>query len=139
MAENGTYLHEVKALDEHCDERHESTRSNSELPMEKGVLSFIVLCLERLRLVDHKDDISRGGNVEDLHDGIVDRIEGGEEVEITANKDNEIELLGLHRDANGIPGGHEAHDEEEDGEDVAHVPREAKDIHHFEGRQEGDT
>lgn len=75
--------------------QHGST-SDDVLDLE-GIKTRIVCSLE---LDLHQvDDIKRGGNEEDLHRGVVDGQEVGEEIKVTRQEDGSIQSLCLERDA----------------------------------------
>jgi hypothetical protein len=41
---------------------------------------FLIISFEGLGAVDHVDDVGRGKDVQDLHDGVVERVEGREKI-----------------------------------------------------------
>ena len=83
-----------------ADEKGEDgARRDDELPVLERVLLLLVRDAPRLPEADHIHDGRGGEDVEDLHDGVVHGEEVGEEVEVAAYEDEEVQLLRLEGDA----------------------------------------
>ena len=76
-------------------ESQPSNRNNQKLHAESVVIGII----GGLELDKHKVDSEDGGaHKEDLHDGVVGRDEGGEQVQVASQKHQGKQDLGLARD-----------------------------------------
>ena len=66
--------------------------------MQEGILGLIVGRLDWLLEFDGVDDGGGRDDVKDLHDRVVDRIEGRKEVQIPSYKDEEKQFVSPNRD-----------------------------------------
>ena len=80
-------------------------------------------------LVDHPDGGGGRAHEEDLHGGVVERDEAGEEVEVAGAEDDQEEDLGLAGDAGAASGLPDLEEEQDDGQQVGEVPGQPKQIH----------
>mmetsp|Transcript_9819 Transcript_9819/g.17683 ORF Transcript_9819/g.17683 Transcript_9819/m.17683 type:complete len:129 (-) Transcript_9819:255-641(-) len=102
--------------------------------MTKGILRLIIRGANRLLATNGIHNARRASDVQQLHDRVVKAIVGREEVEVAGEEDEQKEFVGAEGDAGGVFGEAETEEEDEDGEDVGHVPAEAEEVHgHFEG------
>jgi len=127
---------EVESLSLPADEVRErgqhQTGEDGELDVTEGVLSLVVRGADRLLGADGVHDAGRAGDVQKLHHGVVEAVVGREEVGVPRHEDEEEELVRAEGDARGVFGHAQAEEEDDDGEDVGHVPAEAEDVHgHF--------
>lgn len=97
--------------------------------MAKGILRLIVRRTNGLLKPNGVDDARRRSDVQDLHDRVVQAVVRGEEVGVSSEEDEEEELVGAEGDALGVAGDAQAEEEDDDGEDVGHVPAQAEDVH----------
>lgn len=58
-------------------------------------MSFVKCGLERLCSLHHVDNIGGSGDVENLHEGVVQRIVRSEQIEISSDEHDQVELLRL--------------------------------------------
>ena len=110
-------------------ERQRRTRSHSKLPVTKSILRLIVRRTNRLLETNRKHNARRGGNVQNFHHRVVHTVERCEEVGVAGEKDEEEEFMGAEGYSGGVFGDAEAEDEDDDGEDVGHVPAETENVH----------
>jgi hypothetical protein len=67
--------------------------------MKEGVLRLVVGETDGLLESNGVDDRGRGRNVQHFHEGVVERIEGGEEVQVAGDKDEEKQFMCPHGNA----------------------------------------
>lgn len=80
-------------------ERNDRTRRDCKSPMQKGILRFIVRRLDRFLKANRVDNRRRGGDVDNLHDAVVDRVEISQQIQIASDKDNKKEFMCPNRDS----------------------------------------
>jgi hypothetical protein len=78
---------------------NDSARRHGIFPMQKRVLRLVVGASNRFLVLDGVHNASRGTNVQYLHDGIVNGIKGGEEIQITGNENEQEEFVGANRNS----------------------------------------
>lgn len=83
------------------DESNDSTGEYCKSVVEEGVLGPVVSGGDWLFEADGVDDGGGRGNVKDFHAGVVEGVEGGEEVKVAGDEYDEEELLS----ATGYPCG----------------------------------
>lgn len=92
--------------------------------------SIMVAVVGGLELDIHQvDGGGRGADKEDLHDGVVDGDEVGDEVQVAGHEHNEEEDLRLARDAGTGPGLPYLEEQEDDGEQVGEITSQPEDVH----------
>lgn len=67
--------------------------------MKEGVLGFVIGRFEGLGSFDCVDYHRGCADVEYFHDGVVDGVEGGEEVKVTCDEDNKEKLVCFYGDS----------------------------------------
>lgn len=95
-------LHKIKVLhatsNEVRNDSNDSARSNSESPMQESILGLVVSRLDGFLVLDGEDNRCGSANVQNLHYGVVDRIESGEQIQIPSHKDQKKQLMCSNRD-----------------------------------------
>ena len=66
---------------------------------------------------------------EDLHDGVVETDEAGEQVKVPADKHHQEQDLRLARDSCAASRLPDLHEEEDDGQEVRQVSKQPEDVH----------
>jgi len=104
--------------------------ARAEQVLDREVVEIRVVRLLLRRLEAHDvDDRRRAADEDDLEEGVVQRRKVPEEVEITAGEDDRVELLRAQRDASAALALDDLEEQNDEGQDVAHVTQEAEDIH----------
>ena len=78
----------------------------------------------------HEIHGSRGApDEEELHDGVVETDEAGDEVQVAADEHHQEEDLGLAGDARTAPGLPDLQQQQHDGQQVRQVTEQPEDVH----------
>ena len=85
--------------DQMGEERQNSARSGSKLPMQETILGFVVGALDGFLEFDCVNDQSRRADVDQLHHRVVQRIKMGEQIQVTSHEDQEKEFVGSNRNS----------------------------------------
>jgi hypothetical protein len=95
--ESPQQFHQTEFADSRPDQVREKgqdrTGDDRKLPMQKGILTFVVCALDGLLEFDRVNDGGRGSNVDDFHDGIVEGIKRCEEIQVSGHKDSQVEFV----------------------------------------------
>ncbi|KAL7530365.1 hypothetical protein ACHAWF_003355 [Thalassiosira exigua] len=102
---------------------------DGEFQVAEGVLALVVRRANGLPGSDGVHDARRARDVQDLHDRVVQAVIRREQVGVPREEDDEEELVGAEGDAGGVLRHAEAEEQDDDGEDVGHVPAQAEDVH----------
>jgi hypothetical protein len=73
------------------------TRGCSELPMQEGVLTFVVSRLDRFLEFDSVNDRCCRHDVNKFHHRVVQRVKCGKQIQIPSHKDYQEKFMGPHR------------------------------------------
>ena len=79
------------------DKGNSGTGGYSELPVQKSVLRFVIGRFDGLLEFDGVNNGGCRSNVEDLHDGVVKAVKGGEQVQISGNENDQKEFVSSER------------------------------------------
>ena len=80
------------------DECDSGARCHCKLPMKESILRFIVRRANWLAETDHVNNSRRRCNIQDLHAGVVQRVECREQVEVPRYEDHKEQLVCSDRD-----------------------------------------
>ena len=80
------------------DESNAGAWCHGELPMQKGILRFVVRRANWLAESDHINNGRRRRNVQNLHAGVVQRVERREQVEVPRYEHHQEQLMRSDRD-----------------------------------------
>ena len=86
-------------------ERQDKTRCCSKLPVQEGILTFIISTLNGFLVFYGVNDRSCGADINDFHDRIVKRVIRCEKVQISGHKHNKEKLMRADRDSCPYDGG----------------------------------
>mmetsp|Transcript_6988 Transcript_6988/g.17537 ORF Transcript_6988/g.17537 Transcript_6988/m.17537 type:complete len:203 (-) Transcript_6988:52-660(-) len=126
-------FHDVEVRDSRSDQvgqkGQNGTRNGGKLPVQERVLALLVGALDRFLELDRVNDRGRGGNVDELHHRVVQRVKGGEQIQVPGDKHQQIEFVRLHGDTLGILRNSQPQQQDDDAEQVRHVAAKPKDVH----------
>lgn len=106
--------------------REASDGHDQELDAERVVVAVV----RRLELVvDHPERGVSASHVHNLHAGVVDGDEGGEEIKVSSGEHQSEEDLALPRNSSARPRLPYLDEQDDDGEEVGEVTRKSKHVH----------
>jgi hypothetical protein len=97
--------------------------------MPKSILTLLIRRANWLLGSNGIHNTRRAANVQYFHHRIVQTVVGGKKIRVACDKDEKEEFVCAETNARGIFGNAKTEEEDEDGEDVGHVPAETEDVH----------
>lgn len=113
------------------EEEGEDRAGDDEVAQAECVVVLVVRGLPWVDVVHEVADVDGRRDEEELHEGVVERDEVVEEVDVAREEDDGVEELGAQGDAGGGFLAEHFGEEDDDGREVQHVRNETEEIHFF--------
>ena len=83
--------------DQMSDQGNDSARGHGKLPVQEGILPFVISCFDWFLEFDGVDDRSSAGQEQDFHDRVVNSVKVGKEIQITCHEHQHVQFMSSHR------------------------------------------